>query len=182
MKKRKNKTKNFFKKKFKNDENDEIINENEIINNNNNNNLNNNLNNNNIITSSTFKYIKEIAEKNIELNKNKFIIEKNFQFNSNKISTFNLLKFFDSFSNFIVEIRQILSKNLINFEFENFNKDFIFQINYDKNLNKLFYFPEKIPIKKLNDEEKNIFLNELEIPSNYFFDFLNCINIINNKI
>ena len=181
MKKRKNKTKNFFKKKFKNDENDEIINENEIINNNNNNNLNNNLNN-NIITSSTFKYIKEIAEKNIELNKNKFIIEKNFQFNSNKISTFNLLKFFDSFSNFIVEIRQILSKNLINFEFENFNKDFIFQINYDKNLNKLFYFPEKIPIKKLNDEEKNIFLNELEIPSNYFFDFLNCINIINNKI
>ena len=175
MKKRKNKTKIILNKKYKNDE---IFNENEL-NNNNNNNLNNN---NNIISSSTFKYIKEIAEKNIELNKNKFKIEKNFNFNSNKISTFNLLKFFDSFHNFIVEIKQILSKNLINFEFENFNKDFIFQINYDKNLNKLIYFPEKIPIKKLNDEEKNIFLNELEIPSNYFFDFLNCINIINNKI
>ena len=174
MKKRKNKTKIILNKKYKNDEifneNDEILNENELN------------NNNNIISSSTFKYIKEIAEKNIELNKNKFKIEKNFNFNSNKISTFNLLKFFDSFHNFIVEIKQILSKNLINFEFENFNKDFIFQINYDKNLNKLIYFPEKIPIKKLNDEEKNIFLNELEIPSNYFFDFLNCINIINNKI
>ena len=176
MKKRKNKSKNNLKKKYKN-EDDEII-ENKIVNNNNN----NNFLNNNFISSSTFKYIKEIAEKNIELNKNNFKIEKNFQFNSNKISTFILLKFFDSFQNFIVEIRQILSKNLINFEFENFNKDFVFQINYDKKLNKLIYFPEKIPIKKLNEEEKNIFLNELEIPSNYFFDFLNCIKIINNKI
>ena len=175
MKKRKNKSKNNLKKKYKN-EDDEII-ENKIVNNNNNNFLNNNF-----ISSSTFKYIKEIAEKNIELNKNNFKIEKNFQFNSNKISTFILLKFFDSFQNFIVEIRQILNKNLINFEFENFNKDFVFQINYDKKLNKLIYFPEKIPIKKLNEEEKNIFLNELEIPSNYFFDFLNCIKIINNKI